>query len=64
MTIKRRPEIHTTPILMLLRSETGVFFHENAYLSVQISIKFRGTFSLLFKWKKASVRIYLLDDSA
>ena len=39
-------------------------FHENAYLSVQFSFKLRETFSLLFKWKTAYVRLFFLDNWA
>ena len=41
---------------MILNGKTD----ENAYLSMQFSIKFRVTFILLFKRKTAFVRLFLL----
>ena len=43
------------------KHSNGCIFHKNEYsLSVQYSLMFRGTFSLLLKLKTASVRLFCL----
>ena len=60
----RRPKLHAQPSFTDFKSQNGCISNEYAYKSVQISFKFKGAFSLLFKWKTASMPLLLLDNWA